>query len=75
MGEKTIKKIQRNKIFTEADTQMCISFDEETVEEYAEDMKNGNEFPNLIVFYGNGKYYFTDSKRPNAPRNDLFLAM
>lgn len=58
--EKTIKKIPINKIVTEAGTQMRISFDEETVEEYAEDMKNGDEFPHLIVFSGNGKYYLAD---------------
>ena len=50
--EKTIKKSPINKIVTEAGTQMRISFDEETVEECTEDMRNGDEFPHLIVFYG-----------------------
>jgi len=55
-----IKKIPLNQIETEAGTQIRFQINEETVLEYTEDLKRGDQFPPVILFYSGKKYYLAD---------------
>jgi len=58
--KKVIKKIPLNQIEMSAGTQIRFQIDEETVLEYAQDLKNGDEFPPVVAFYNGKKYYLAD---------------
>ena len=54
------EEINIDKIQTDGGTQPRAELDEEVIEEYAEQMKNGDRFPALLVYNDGENYWLTD---------------
>jgi len=57
---KRIELLKLQAIRTDGDTQLRAETNQETIQQYAQDMRDGDEFPPIVVFYDGTNYWLSD---------------